>query len=142
GTYLTWTSHDNILKSNFLETLLVNIQPSEFDIVFSNYDIISADGKLKREHVTGPIDYILYGNYIGASFLYKKEVFEKLNGYSTDLFLTEDYDFWLRGSQFFTFLHINENLYSYRIQEDSLTSQIQNDSIQRVNHRNSLEKMF
>tara|TARA_R100000935_G_scaffold50402_1_gene76264 strand:+ start:10888 stop:11895 length:1008 start_codon:yes stop_codon:yes gene_type:complete len=142
GTYLTWTSHDNILKHNFLEILIQNIQKTNVDIVFSNYDIITFDGILKREHVTGPIENILFGNFVGASFLYKKEVFEKLKGYSTDLFLVEDYDFWIRSSQNFSFYHIQENLYSYRIQEESLTSQIFFDSNQKLNHRNAINKMF
>lgn len=142
GTYLTWTSHDNILKNNFLEVLLKHILQTESDIVFSNYDIITSDGSLKREHAAGPIEYMLFGNYVGASFLYKKVVFEELRGFNTDLYLVEDYDFWLRSSQNFTFYHINENLYSYRIQEESLTSQIQCDSTQKLNHSKAKTKMF
>ncbi len=56
------------------------------DIVFSNYDIIRSDNSIKRIQVAGPAEYLLIGNYIGASFLYRKEVFEGLNGYDPELF--------------------------------------------------------
>ncbi|WP_081483403.1 glycosyltransferase family 2 protein [Gillisia marina] len=86
GKYITWTSHDNLLRKNFLEELSRVMERENVDIVFSNYDIIRSDNSIKRIQVAGPAEYLLIGNYIGASFLYRKEVFEGLNGYDPELF--------------------------------------------------------
>ena len=142
GDFLTWTSDDNILKKNFLQVLYQYFQSSECDIVFSNYDIIWKDGSLKREHVTGPVGELLFGNTIGASFLYKKKVFIDIGGYSDDLFLAEDYNFFLMASLKFRILHVNENLYKYRIHQESLTGAIQSEKTYRLKHKESIHKMF
>lgn len=142
GDFLTWTSDDNILKENFLQSLLQKLNNSECGIVFSNYDIIWKDGSFKREHITGPVEEILFGNIIGASFLYKRQVFDVVGGYSKDLFLAEDYNFFLMASLKFEILHVDENLYKYRIHQQSLSGAIQSKSSYREKHRLSVNKMF
>lgn len=142
GDFITWTSDDNILKPNFLEHLLGSLIKNQVDVVYSNYDIITKDSKLKRIHNTGPTEHILFGNKIGASFLYKKELFQKLKGYDESLFLLEDYDFWLRASIKFKFHHLNESLYQYRLHSDSLTSAIQLNEDKKMKHEQGVVKMF
>ena len=142
GNFITWTSDDNILKSCFLECLINSLLENQADIVYSNYDIITENGSLKRIHITGPTEHLLYGNKIGASFLYKKEVFEELNGYNESLFLLEDYDFWLRASIKFNFHHLDANLYQYRLHSDSLTSGIQHNKEKKSKHEKGVSEMF
>ncbi len=48
---------------------------------------------------------------------------ETLGGYAEDLFLVEDYDFWLRASNRFRLEPLHEDLYLYRWHETSLTTQ-------------------
>lgn len=126
GDFVTWTSHDNLLKPNFIETLIKPLKGG-WDISFSNYDIIWDNRTLKRQHESDPISYLIFGNIIGAAFMYKKEVFNRLNGYDEELYTIEDYDFWLRASTKFSIYHIEENTYQYRLQKDSLTHNILND---------------
>lgn len=142
GKYITWTSHDNILKENFLTVLFKGLSENEADIVFSNYDIIRKDGSLKRRHITGPVEFLLTGNQIGASFLYKKEVFDLVGGFNPKLFMAEDYDFWLRAMCRFKFIHLNVNPYCYRIHEKSLTAKIHNENISKKNFEGAVQKMF
>jgi glycosyltransferase involved in cell wall biosynthesis len=142
GDYITWTSHDNILKSNFLECLFTTLINNDADIVFSNYDIIWEEGRFKRVHIPGPVEHLIYGIQIGASFLYKKKVFQELNGYDIKLFLLEDYDFWIRASFKFKFFHLRENLYQYRLNPFSLTSKIQNDKNFNENYQYGITLMF
>ena len=142
GKYLTWTSDDNILKSNFLETHVQNLKSSTVDVVYSNFDIILTDGSLKRIHTTGPTEHLMFGNKIGASFMYKRKVFETLKGFDTSLFLLEDYDFWLRASLKFKFFYLRENLYKYRLHDNSLTSKVAEDVSQRNKHKLAAIEMF
>jgi len=142
GDLLTWTSDDNLIKVNFLESLYYAIIREKCDLVFSNYDIILSDGSIKREHVTGPVQKLLFGNVIGASFLYKKKIFSEMGGYNPNLFLVEDYDFFLRASLKFEFYHLNENLYQYRIHEKSLTRRIGSDKNYSDLHSKSLKQLY
>ncbi|OEY71661.1 glycosyltransferase family 2 protein [Salegentibacter salarius] len=133
GKYLTWTSDDNILKGNMLEVLLDNMIKNKADLVFSDYDIIEEDGRYRRTQELGPVSGLLFGNTIGASFLYKKKVFENLSGFDEDLYTLEDYDFWLRASIKFKLHHIRESLYLYRIHRNNLTSIVDEDpEIKRI----------
>ena len=142
GELITWTSDDNILKKNFLENLYENLKNKDCDIIFSNYDIIWSDGSFKREHKAGPIQALIIRNSIGASFLYKKSVFKTLSGYAKDLFLVEDYHFFLMASLFFKIEYLDENLYQYRIHEDSLSGSIQTNKEYNAKHKRGIHKMF
>ncbi|MDD3722642.1 MAG: glycosyltransferase [Lutibacter sp.] len=142
GAFITWTSDDNILKPNFIEVLFKSLEKEHADVVYSNYDIIYENGSLKRKHQAGPTEHLLFGNKIGASFLYKKEVYQTLNGYDENLYLVEDYDFWLRASLKFKFFHLDENLYQYRLHQISLTANIQNNKMISEQHKKGFILMF
>lgn len=124
GLFLTWSSDDNILKKEMLETLFNLINGTESDLVFSNYDVIEGNGDYRRTHKFGPVCSLPFGSCIGASFLYKRKVFEELKGYDEDLHTVEDYDFWIRAATNYRFYHTNKSLYEYRVHGGNLTSEI------------------
>ena len=70
-------------------------------------------------------------NCVGACFLYRRIVHETLNGYREELFLAEDYDFWLRASLAFRLKPLDESLYFYRKHSGPLTEQ-QTEAIARA----------
>ncbi len=124
GEYFTWTSDDNIYKKDALQKMLRVMQEDPaVDIVYALFDIIDSQGNIKgavtKEQCA--ISNIYGNNPVGACFLYKRQVHEKLNGYNPDCFLVEDYDFWLRAQRYFHFQLIEESLYSYRVHGGSLT---------------------
>lgn len=142
GAFLTWTSDDNLMKMDCLQSLFDSLIKEEADIVFSNYDVIDSTDKIIRQHQAGPIEHLLFGNKVGASFLYKKEVYHQLNGYNPALFLLEDYDFWLRACRKFKFYHLCESLYLYRIHTNSLTAKIDEEQEFNQQHISKIEQMF
>lgn len=142
GEYITWTSDDNILKPYFLSSLYKAITREYCDVVFSDYDIIWSNGELKRKHISGPIPYLILGNIIGASFLYRKEVFWELNGFDVSLFLLEDYHFFLKAALKYKFYHLEENLYQYRLHEESLTAKIEKDVLYKNKFEISLRDTY
>ena len=124
GEFFTWTSDDNAFAKNALERMLFVIrQDSQIDLVFSNYTVIDPDDYILFEVKTGPVNDLYYKDVIGASFLYKREVHESIQGFDPDKFLVEDYDFWLRAKRKHQFLHLDEMLYYYRIHGSSLTAE-------------------
>jgi len=126
GDYFTWTSDDNVYKSNALEIMLLCLKENpDSDIVYAMCDIIDSNGNLvatdTNQKKSNQENNNIH-NWVGACFLYKRKVHDKLHGYDEKLFLVEDYDFWLRAARDFKYKKINQNLYQYRIHSNSLTS--------------------
>lgn len=126
GDFFTWTSDDNFYHQDALEKMMdYLLQNKNKDIVYAPYNYIDENDKRIgcSEQIDGDVDKLYLGNAIGACFLYRREVHEKLNGYDAEQFLVEDYDFWLRALRYFNYGYIDECLYEYRLHESSLTSQ-------------------
>jgi GT2 family glycosyltransferase len=122
GALHTWTSDDNIVRPQMLERLVAALeQHPGADIAHANYSVIDGDGAVIGFQKVGPASEILFGNRIGAAFLYRSAVTDALEGYDETLFGVEDYDFWLRAARRFRFVTLDEDLYLYRRHGASLT---------------------
>ena len=100
GNYYTWTSDDNLYKHDALEVMLNHLKESpNTDIVYAMYDTIDSDGNIitndNNDSQSCPEENGILHNWVGACFLYKREVHDRLYGYDENLFLVEDFDFWL-----------------------------------------------
>lgn len=144
GEYLTWTSHDNILKPEFLEKMVkcLSNHPS-WDMIYANMDIIDEYGKPLQNsdwyggyqvpygssHIHLPQNSLELNtwpnNFIGGAFLYRKRVQDLLTGYSPNQFTREDYDYWMQVNSLMILKHadFNHPVYNYRFHRQSLTSQ-------------------
>jgi len=121
GDYFTWTSDDNTYKGNAIERM-VNclVSHKDIDIVYANYDMLYENGNVYYCEKGLPEKLLVY-NTIGACFLYKSIVHHKLNGFDINRFLLEDWDFWVRAYEHFNYLKMDENLYTYRWHDKSLS---------------------
>lgn len=123
GAYFSWTSDDNLLRPTMLEKLVEALDANpQYAIVHSDYSVINPEGSVVDFVSTKGQRGLLMGNHVGASFLYRREVDHALGGYDAALFGVEDFDFWLRASARFQFLHLAEDLYLYRKHPRSLTN--------------------
>jgi glycosyltransferase involved in cell wall biosynthesis len=125
GTLLSWTSDDNHYQPTALEELarMLGERP-DIDFVFADYAIMDDEGRTVRQVRAQEPQELLTGEATVPCFLYRRVVYEQLGGYAEDLFLAEDYDFWLRvllSSHRMANLH--KPLYEYRRHERSLTDQ-------------------
>lgn len=142
GNYITWTSDDNLYKEHAIEILWNELRNREVDVVYSNFILIDKDRKVVREVEHVGFENIIFGNFVGASFLYKKEVFERNKGYNENLFLVEDYDFWLRALIHSQFFHLKKKLYYYRKHGDSLTNVINLSKYKKQLWKDNLKIMY
>lgn len=122
GDYLTWTSDDNAFHPNAFETMMdaFNDNPS-VDLVYSDFDIVDLEGNLLHHQKKKTPDFLRYYNVVGACFLYKKTLARKIGEYDHDLFLAEDYEYWLRAYLSGKLLHLEQTLYDYGWHDKSLT---------------------
>lgn len=143
GEFLTWTSCDNRLKSDFLARLVDCLQRHpDWDMVYANEDIIGDDGNCLigtnwfidyqvppgSPHIHRPEDTaelnIRANNYIGAAFMYRDRVAHLVGDYSPLRFTVEDYDYWMQVNELLTLRHADfcEPIYDYRLHATSLTA--------------------
>ncbi len=122
GEYFTWTSDDNEYLPNAIETMTEYLEArKDTDIVYGDYRVIDEKGNYIKDQKVLNYTELIDGNCIGACFLYRREVQEKVGSYAEDLFLAEDYDFWLRASACCRMARLDQILYGYRNHQKSLT---------------------
>lgn len=124
GDYYTWISDDNYYDPSAIGKMVEFLQQQpEVDIVYCDYTMVDQNGNSIEKMVVEDAEMLLYRSCIGACFMYKSQVHHQLNGFDEDLFLVEDYDFWLRAFKSFKFRALHKNLYYYRRHPQSLTDQ-------------------
>lgn len=143
GDYLTWTSDDNKYLPVAIEKMIDTLEQEKTEFVFATCDVINAEGEIV-EVWAAPKDYqkaIIGGNYVGACFLYTRNVYETIGEYNPNRFLVEDYDYWLRVFARYPVSNIPEVLYQYRWHDGTLTSTEKKDKINRSCEKVILEHL-
>lgn len=125
GEYLTWTSDDNMYRENAIEKMVERLDEGACDFVYADYFLfadIDAHGNAvdaRHDRLPGRLQ-LEKGNHIGACFMYTRKLYESIGDYDPELFLVEDYDYFMRAAKRFTFCHIAEPLYFFRRHDDAL----------------------
>ncbi len=123
GTYLTWTSDDNYYRPDAIKKMVSTLEKTGAGFVFAACSIINANGDKISEN-RAPKEYrhaIWDYDFVGACFMYTREVYERIGEYDPNMFLCEDYDYWLRIFACFEVEYIDEELYAYRQHEGALS---------------------
>ena len=125
GDYLTWTSDDNLFAEQAIAKMVARLQAGDCDFVYADYWLFSeqdAQGQPvapQRERLPGQLQ-LHRGNHIGACFMYTRRLYEAVGDYDPELFLVEDYDYFIRAARAFRFAHIATPLYHFRRDDDTL----------------------
>lgn len=125
GNYLTWTSDDNIYDENAFEKMFCYLEKNKYEVfVCTKMDYITDDirffNKTSAEYSNSRL---CVGNYVGACFLYRHEVINTIGEYDPDMFLVEDYEYWLRILMHYgNISYIDDVLYHYRRHSQSLSA--------------------
>lgn len=134
GNYLTWTSDDNYYYPQAIEKMVKALKERQSEFVFAECSIINEEGK-EISTITAPHDYkhaIWDYDFVGACFMYSRKVYETIGEYDPNLFLCEDYDYWLRIFSKFPVTYLDEQLYAYRRHDKALS----------VTHKNGQYEML
>ena len=122
GEYLTWTSDDNSYKPEAIEKMVSYLDNHpNIDMVYSNFNVVKLDGTYISTTRALEPNKMRFENAVGACFLYRKELAEKIGQYDPNLFLAEDYEYWIRAYLHGKLHHIDDVLYDYGWHDNSLT---------------------
>lgn len=138
GKYIIDFALDDLMYPARIEKQVALFQQSgnEVGVVFTNVDLIDADGNTLNTHypafhhkhhtskipVGNVFDAVLSQYYINpVGMMVRREVFEKLNGYDSSL-AYEDFDFWIRSARLFEYRYLPEILSAKRNVPSSLST--------------------
>lgn len=124
GEIIVLADHDDIMPANALyELAAAFLKDEEIDVVYSDEDKISMDGKKYFEpHFKSDynIDLLCSMNYICHLFAFKKEILQKSGVFRAEYDGAQDHDFILRCvEQAKKVYHIPKILYHWRCHMDS-----------------------
>lgn len=119
ANYLTWTSDDNMYKPDALQSMskYLNSHP-QTDLVSFDMDYITEDGNKIKTHIehcwerTAPC--LIVRPNIGAAFMYRRSIMERIGEYDVNTFCAEDYDYWCRIALAGNVEYVDHNIYLYR----------------------------
>ena len=121
GNYYTWTSDDNLYEKNAIEKMVKYLDKHEdIGLVYSYMKFIDELGRETGVFKAQP-ENIFSNNCIGACFMYRADIANRVGEYNPDCLLVEDYEYWLRIRNVSKIGYIDELLYQYRCHENSLT---------------------
>jgi len=127
GEYLTWTSDDNMYRPEAIAQMVQFLDENpEVGLVYCDMTVRNelGDEIKEEERVAAPVKDLRLRSICGACFMYRSEVAVKAGDYDPDLFLAEDYEYWIRISKNAKIAPLHKNLYIYRLQGQSLTGSL------------------
>ena len=123
GEYYFTLDSDDMIKPDYVEKVVETFEKHpDVDIVYPGYQTF---GETDWFHIPPDFDFgsLKYWDYIPYCSVFKREVYERINGYKTSssLRIMEDWDFWLRAcAEGFKFKPVKEKLLLHRTHHDSL----------------------
>lgn len=129
GKFLTWTSDDNIYLPGAVEAMYRFLKENEESVmVCADMEYIDDNGNVTRTAKPYDDKNICLSNLVGGCFMYRRVVWKEVGKYDEDMFLVEDYDYWLRIKKRYGRIdHISVVLYRYREHHNSLSDKKQKE---------------
>ena len=114
--YICWTSDDNLLEPDFVQTMVSTAESGPFDFVRSLERHIPGGHISDPRHGNSALPVAgKYDGYLGASHIYTRELYNRTNGYDPEMTGAEDLD------MFYQFMElgarvgfVDRALYTYR----------------------------
>lgn len=140
GKFILPLDADNKIKPNYINKAVPILEKNQADIVYAVPEFFGDTSNKKRQFKVRPFDDLglVTGNCADACAIFRKEVWIKNGGYDEAMpyFGFEDWEFWINASKNnFSFHFINEKLFFYRIDNNSMISQFNSAERNVLMHR-------
>lgn len=124
GEYIGLFDHDDLLAENALYEVVNALQEDDYDILYTDEDKISGDGKEHNDPNFKPdfsMDLFRSHNYITHFFVVKHSIMNKIGGFRSAYDGSQDYDLMFRCIENSEKIkHIPMILYHWRIHQNSV----------------------
>lgn len=124
GTYVGLCDHDDLLALNALYEVVKALQEKDYDILYTDEDKISGNGKEHMDPNFKPdfsIDSFRSRNYIAHFFVVKSEIIREVGGFRSEYDGSQDYDVMFRCMERAKSVkHIPIILYHWRMHRNSV----------------------
>ena len=124
GEYVGLFDHDDILAPNALYEVVKALQEKEYDILYTDEDKITGDGKEHNDPNFKPdfsMDLFCSHNYITHFFVVKTNIIKEIGGFRPEYDGSQDYDLMFRCIESADSIkHIPMILYHWRIHMNSV----------------------
>jgi len=132
GGYLNFLDDDDVFYPHHIDTLMQAAMARRESVVYSSVVSAYYSGPAERpescvnrvvhHNIDFDPDRLLFQNYIPImSVLFHKDVLSRVEGFSTDMDLFEDWDFWIRASRHVRFCHVDQVTAEYRFYGSATT---------------------
>ncbi|WP_302695136.1 glycosyltransferase family 2 protein [Blautia argi] len=124
GDYIGLFDHDDLLAPNALYEIVAALQEENYDILYTDEDKITGDGKEHNDPNFKPdfsMDLFRSHNYITHFFVVKHSIMKKIGGFRSEYDGSQDYDLMFRCIENSEKIkHIPMILYHWRIHQNSV----------------------
>jgi len=138
GSYLTWTSSDNIMHPEMLDTLVRALdRTSSLGLVYADRFFIDEEGNSLGRFDVPEYDphLLLHVNLVHCCFLYRRACLDRIGGYDPEFVYGEDWEYWIRMSRYFEMMRVPHALYHYRLHRNSMTSELVKGTAKALGYR-------
>ena len=142
GEYLVLMDNDDELDSHALFELYRNVRKTDADIVYTDMDMIDAEGvhSAPLYKPNWSPELFLTQMYIGHLVAFKRTIFEKVGGFRKEYDGAQDYDLILRMSEWTNKIsHVPKVLYSWRTLPSSTAANADSKPYAQTAGQNALQ---
>ena len=126
GKYIVRLDADDFLKEDALEKLSSKLEADdELGLVFPNYYMVDADGKVISEEVRHDFDkevQLFDQAAHGACTMIRSDFLRAVGGYNESYNCQDGYELWIKFTSHYKVSNVNEPLFYYRQHGANLTS--------------------
>ncbi len=125
GPYILSLDADNKIRPQYIE-LAVGIMEADASVgvVYGKHDRFGSDNQKSIGQSFDPL-LLLFRNYIDTLAVYRKSLWQLVDGYDARLKGNEDWDFWLALHEHGALFHfIDDVMFDYRVNEISVSTAI------------------
>jgi len=126
GDYIGYLSSDDLLDSSAIQKLVdFMLRDSEIVCAYPNSNLIDEKSKIIKNAVCKDFSLkevlIKQECWIGPGALLRRDVYDKVGGWKTNLKLAPDREYWLRVSNYGKIKMLKECLAGYRLHRESIS---------------------
>ena len=124
GEYYTWTSDDNMYLASAIREMVQYLDNNiSYDMVCTGMLIVDDSLKFIQEAPKYDSEIMYTDDLVGACFMYRSSVADRIGEYDISLFCVEDFEYWVRilesGSKIG---YISGCYYIYRTHDNNLST--------------------